>query len=234
MKIGQKVATMPHSIRRLNRSLPYRKALIPNRLKQFEVKLIALLWAGIMLLSGLAGQQIYKLYAEDGQRYALSKPSQKLSMTVSPVKLMHTMPAPQTHVMQSMFHANKTETSAEPVGDSRQQEKQRANVNTPQANLRHSLWQLSVQHSELNEWSLAGQLANAKSQLYAGHVEQAGQSFERILVQDPHQVMALAGMLVVVSQRGDIHQREDYLRRLREEIPDYVSDDNLFLLHLAD
>lgn len=228
------MTTIRRSISRLSRPAPYRGALIDNGLKRFEIKLLVLLWSGITLLSGVVGQQVYKLYAEDEQHFELSKSSQKLSMAVSPAKPMNTMPTTQTNMVQSIFHVIKAETPAVPVVDSKQQETQHSNANTQQVDTRSSLWQLSVQHPAVNELSLADQLASAKSQLQAGHFERARQTFERILMQDPHQVEALAGMLMVISQRGDANQRDDYLRRLREEIPEYAPDNNLLSLQLAD
>lgn len=234
MKVRLPLRTMHDSSSWFNRTSPYRRALINSGLKQFEIKLLALLWAGISLLGGLACQQTYKLHAQDEGHLEFSKPSNRLSIVVSPAKPMNTMLVAQATMGQSIFHVNKIEPQVVPVVNSSQQEEQRSNAHTQKADTRRSLWQLSIQYSLLNALNLADQLANARSQLQAGHFEQARQSFERILLQDPHQVMALAGMLVVLSQRDETHQREDYLRRLREEIPEYAPDDNLFLLQLAD
>jgi len=91
---------------------------------------------------------------------------------------------------------------------------------------------LQIQAMPKLQASLKSQLNTAVQQLLSGQLVLAGASFEEVLQQDPHQVIALAGMLVVTSQRGEIQQREDYLSRIRQEVPDYTPEDDLFLMQL--
>jgi hypothetical protein len=217
------MAIFYHLIRKLSRPSPYRGALIHVGFKRFEMTLFAVLWAGITALGGFACQQMCKFMAGSAQHDSLRKsspPSVPLPMRVP----ANSLPILKVGEAPSMFHLNDTETLAPPVMHPKQEAKKLPGLNA-QPLTRNSIWRLEIQHSAVNEWQLAQQLAHAQAQLQAGRLEQARQAFEHILAQDPHQVVALAGMLVVMN--GHASQKEDYLTRLHQEIPDYVPDDDL-------
>lgn len=237
MNPGLIVMNVRRLMKRFNRQKPYRGALIRGRFWYFERVVLAFLWAGVSLCGYLAGQQIYNFY-EDGQAYQ-SNPAQKslpkLNASIVPLQPSNALPVVQ-HIKadggQSLFRFKQAETKTLPNEGPPPEDKHTSKKVTEQIKPNPHIWQLEVKR--LHEMNMAQQLANAKYQLQSGYFDLARQSFEQILQHDPHHVVALAGMLVVISQRGDLYQREDYLRRLRQEIPDYVPDDDLFLLQVAD
>lgn len=234
-----------HAIRRLTWRRVYHGALIRDRLWQYAIGMLAMVWTCIALLGYFAVQQVYTMLESNRQgtrvsehrfgEQQLSKPPQGLDVpmeTLQPAKVLPLMRAAEAMTVEGLFHLKNVETSAPVTAINHPID---SPAFTPDAvPLRQPAWQLQIQRPSLIEASVKHQLANAQYQLLAGNFELARQSFEHILLQDPHQVVALAGMLVVISQRGEIRQREGYLRRLRQEIPDYVPDEDLFLLQVAD
>lgn len=235
MSSGLQMMSVRSVIKRFHRPQPYRGALIHRELWAFESLVRVFLWTGVVLCGSLACQQIYYFCEENGQAPQSTqqlKSRQKLITSIAPMQPADVLPVVQDRqadFVQSLFRLKQAETKA-PPNVNRQPEIAASTKVTQQANPR--VWQLAV--TRLHETNMAQQLANAKTQLQSGYVDLARQSFEQILQQDPHHVIALAGMWVVIGQQGDLSQREDYLRRIRQEIPDYVPDDDLFLLQAAD
>lgn len=234
-----------HAMRRLTRQRVYHGALIRDRFWQYAIGMLAMLWTCIALLGYFAMQQVcimleskrqgVQLSAHQYGEQRLSKLPQGWSAaaaTLQPAKVLPLMRAADAVTVEGLFHLKKVETRA-PVTVINPSIDHHA-VTPDVVPVRQPPWQLQIQRPSLPEASVKHQLANAQYQLRAGNFELARQSFEHILLQDPHQVVALAGMLEVISQRGEIRQREDYLKRLRQEIPDYVPDDDLFLLQVVD
>lgn len=241
MKLAQLVASFMHASRQLRRSQPYKGALVNEKDAYFERRLIACLWIGVALLAYLVCQQAYyfcleneKAYPFVTQKSAFHRPNKPALETTKPSDVLPAMQDIKIGREPSLFKIGQVTAPQRPseVSQYPREEKHRSKIGLQKTNSHPHVWQLEVKR--LSEANMAYQLANARDQLQAGHLELARQSFEQILEKDPHQVVALAGMLVVISQRGDISQRENYLQRLRQEIPDFMPDDDLFLLQVAD
>lgn len=238
MNPGLLMMSARRAIQRCKRPQPYRGALLHGASWYFESVVLAILWTGILLCGYLACQQIHHFYEENRQRHPsnpLQKPLQTFRTSTAPKQPANDLPLWQDINVdgeQSLFRFRKAETKAPPPENPPQEAAHAATEGATQIKANPHVWQLEVQR--WSEGNMAQQLANAKYQLRSGYVDLARQSFEQILQLDPHHVVALAGMLVVMSQRGDLYQREDYLRRLRQEIPDYVPDESVFLLQVAD
>lgn len=208
----------------------YRKALIHSDLKRIELGLSYLLWACVVLMSSLVWPAGYHFWfgGDDG---VAAKRSAGLSQSVSGFN------PPQVPVLTKIALSNQLPSlfRFKPVG-----------VHSPKDVSLHAVQPIAkpaaqplhlalhIQTLPQLHASLKPALNIAVQQLLSGQLAQASDSFERVLQQDPHQVIALAGMLVVTSQRGEIQQREDYLSRIRSEIPDYAPDDDLFLMQLEE
>jgi len=235
MNPGRQMMSVRSVIKRFHRPQPYRGALIHRESRECESLMHVFLWTGVVLCGYLACQQIYHFFEESRQAPQSNqqqKSQQKLITSIAPMLPADVLPIVQDRqagLVQSLFRFKQAETKA-PPGVNRQPEITASTKVTQHANPR--VWQLAV--TRLHETNMAQQLANAKYQLQSGYFDLARQSFEQILQQDPHHVVALAGMLVVIGQQGDLSQREDYLRRIRQEIPDYVPDDDHLLLQVAD
>jgi len=211
----------------------YRRTLIQTEMKRVEVGLSRLLWGCVVLMSGLVWQQGYPLLAkgEDDMLRALPHRLSKPVDAFYPINVLALENVVTSNKLPSLFNFEQTEghppaTFNHPVA-----------AVPPAAEKRSSTppnFVLQVQAPPQLAASVNAQITAATQQLLSGQLALARQSFEQVLQQDPHQVVALAGMLVVTSQRGDIQQREDYLSRIRQEIPDYEPDDDLFLMQLAD
>jgi hypothetical protein len=235
MNAGRQVMSVRSVIKRFHRSQPYRGALIHRESRGFEHLARLFLWTGVLLCGYLACQQTYHFYEENAQLSQSTpqqKSQQKLITSIAampPDDVLPIVPDRLTDLVQSLFHFKQAETKPPPSVNRQPEVTYAPNEVTERTSSR--VWQLEVKR--LYEKNMAQQLANAKYQLQSGDVDLARQSFEQILQHDPHHVVALAGMLVV-SQRDDHSQREEYLRRLRQEIPDYEPDNDLFLLQVAD
>jgi tetratricopeptide (TPR) repeat protein len=241
MKLARLLASFIHAARQLRRSQPYRGALVNEKEAYLERRLIAGLWGGVALLAYLVCRQAYdlclnneKAYPFITQKSPLHKPDIPALNTTAPSDVLPAMQEIKIGRGPSLFHIRQATPSQPSLEGSQhpREEKHRSKIGPQKTNTHSRVWQLEVKR--LSEANMAYQLADARDQLQAGRFELARQSFEQVLEQDPHQVVALAGMLVVISQRGDISQRENYLRRLRREIPDFMPDDDLFLLQVAD
>ncbi|WP_053092871.1 lipopolysaccharide assembly protein LapB [Methylophilus sp. TWE2] len=235
MNPGRQMMSVRSVIKRFHRPQPYRGALIHRESREFESLVHVFLWTGVVLCVSLVCQQTYHFFEESRQAPQSNqqqKSQQTLITSIAPMPPADVLPVVQDRqagLVQSLFRFKPAETKALPSVN-RQPEIAASTKVTQQANPR--VWQLEV--TRLHETNIAQQLANAKYQLQSGYFDLARQSFEQILQQDPHHVVALVGMLVVIDQQGDLTQREDYLRRIRQEIPDYVPDDDPLLLQVAD
>ncbi|WP_051412883.1 lipopolysaccharide assembly protein LapB [Methylophilus sp. 5] len=214
----------------------YRRTFMQTGLKRVEVGLSCLLWGCVALMSGLVWQQGYHMLAggEDGMIRVLPGRLSKPVDAFYPINVLVLERGLTSNKLPSLFNFKQAEGSP-PISFNHPV------VAVPQ--LTHELEKppfkpsnlvLQVQASPQLVASVKSQITMATQQLLSGQLALASQSFEQILQQDPHQVVALAGMLVVTSQRGDIQQREAYLSRIRQEIPDYEPDDDLFLMQLED
>ncbi len=213
----------------------YRNALIHTDLKRVEVGLSYLLWACVVLMSSLLWPAGYHFWFGGDHGLAAKRPT-GLSQSVSGFN------PPQVPVLAKIALSNQLPSlfRFKPVGAHSSKD---VSLHAPEAQMVQPAAKPATQplHLALHiqtlpqlHASLKPALNIAVQQLLSGQLAQASDSFERVLQQDPHQVIALAGMLVVTSQRGEIQQREDYLSRLRSEIPDYAPDDDLFLMQLEE
>lgn len=96
--------------------------------------------------------------------------------------------------------------------------------------MQQPLLELSVQRVSASDSPVTRDLLMGQQALRQGHFDAARLMFDQVLQHDAHQVVALAGMFVVTSQRGELELREAYLTRLRQEVPEYMPNDDLFLL----
>lgn len=212
----------------------YRRALIQTDLKRIESGLSCLLWACVALMSGLVWQQSDHLFDPSGSNFVRRPPPQlrQAERKLHPKEIQASEPMLNTQALPSLFHLEHVT-----VAQTTAKRAPAPEMQTPPAKKvpsYPSLLALQVQVTPSLATGVRTQLNVATEQLLSGQLLIARQSFEQVLQQDPHQVVALAGMLVITSQQGDIQQREDYLSRMRQEIPDYVPDDDLFLMLLED
>lgn len=214
----------------------YRNALIHSDLKRVEVGLSYLLWGCVVLMSSLVWPAGYHFWFGGGDGLAAKRPA-GLSQSVSGFN------PPQVHVLANIALSNQLPSlfrfkpvDAHPPAAVSLPAPETPMMVQPIAKPAAQPLHLALHIQTLPQLhaSLKPALNIAVQQLLSGQLAQASDSFERVLQQDPHQVIALAGMLVVTSQRGEIQQREDYLSRIRSEIPDYVPDDDLFLMQLEE
>jgi len=212
----------------------YRRALIQTDLKRVEFGLSCLLWACVVMISGLVWQQGDNLFDQGGSSIVRRPPHQlrQAGRTLHPKDIGSAKSVVTSQPLPSLFHFKQVAVrQPEPLSPPAHE------VLTPPAEKKPSYpprLTLQVQVVPQLGASVRAQLNVATEQLLSGQLLLARQSFEQVLQQDPHQVVALAGMLVITSQHGDIQQREDYLGRMRQEIPDYAPDDDLFLMRLED
>lgn len=213
----------------------YRNTLIHSDLKRVEVGLSYLLWGCVVLMSSLLWPAGYHFWFGGDDGLAAKRPT-GLSQSVSGFN------PPQVPVLAKIALSNQLPSlfRFKPVGVHSPKD---VSLHAPEAQMVQPTAKPAAQplHLALHiqtlpqlHASLKPALNIAVQQLLSGQLAQASDSFERVLQQDPHQVIALAGMLVVTSQRGEIQQREDYLSRIRSEIPDYAPDDDLFLMQLEE
>lgn len=212
----------------------YRRALIQTDLKRVEFGLSCLLWACVALISGLVWKQSDHLFDLGGSSI-VRRPPQQLRQTerqLLPKEIEASAPMVNRQALPSLFHfehVTAAQTTAKRVPAPEMLTPPAEKVPSYPSHLT-----VQVQATPSLATGVRTQLNLATEQLRSGQLLIARQSFEQVLQQDPHQVVALAGMLVITSQQGDIQQREDYLSRMRQEIPDYVPDDDLFLMLLED
>jgi hypothetical protein len=213
---------------------PYRHALIQTDLKRVEFGLSCLLWVCVTLISGLVWQQSNHLFDLGGSSI-VRRPPQQLRQTerqLLPKEIEASEPMVNRQALPSLFHfehVTVAQTTAKRVPAPEMLIPPAEKVPSYPSHLT-----VQVQATPSLATGVRTQLNLATEQLRSGQLFIARQSFEQVLQQDPHQVVALAGMLVITSQQGDIQQREDYLSRMRQEIPDYIPDDDLFLMLLED
>lgn len=213
----------------------YRNALIHTGLKRIEVGLSYLSWACVVLMSGLVWPAGYYFWFGGDDGLAGKRPA-GLSQSVSgfnPPQVPVLAKVALSNQLPSLFRFKPVDAHSPAAVSLPALEAQMVHPTAkPAAQPLHLA--LHTQTLPQLHASLKPALNIAVQQLLSGQLAQASDSFERVLQQDPHQVIALAGMLVVTSQRGEIQQREDYLSRIRSEIPDYAPDDDLFLMQLEE
>ncbi|WP_235272953.1 hypothetical protein [Methylophilus sp. Q8] len=212
----------------------YRRALIITDLKRVEIGLSYLLWGCVVLISGLVWQEGYHILS-GGENGIIRQLPAGLSQ---PVDAFYPIHAPAlgnlatSNKLPSLFTFKPTKPSPVTALSYPAAEAPVEGYATAKPAPKPLRLTLQIQAMPKLQASLKSQLNTAVQQLLSGQLVLAGASFEEVLQQDPHQVIALAGMLVVTSQRGEIQQREDYLSRIRQEIPDYTPEDDLFLMQL--
>jgi hypothetical protein len=214
----------------------YRSALIITDLKRVEIGLSYLLWGCVVLISGLVWQEGYHLLTggENGMDRQLPDGLSKPVDAFYPIHVPALGDMATVNKLPSLFNFKSMKSSPPPALSHPAVEVPVATHATERPSATPLRLALQVQAMPQLQASLKSQLNIATQQLLFGQLVQARTSFEQVLQQDPHQVIALAGMLVVTSQRGEIQQREVYLSRLRQEIPDYTPEDDLFLMQLED
>jgi hypothetical protein len=214
----------------------YRHALIVTDLRRVEIGLSYLLWGCVALLSGLVWQEGYQMWAggENGIVRQLPAGLNKPVDAFYPIHAPALAKVASSNPLPSLFNFKPLAVYSPTVLSHLVPEAPVAMSATEQPSPKPLRLALHIQTATPLQASLKSQLNIAAQQLLAGQLALARESFEQVLQQDPHQVIALAGMLVVTSQRGEIQQREDYLSRIRQEIPEYAPEDDLFLMQLED
>jgi hypothetical protein len=101
-------------------------------------------------------------------------------------------------------------------------DKQEHAVPVPLRNIRP--WQLQIYRPPISDARMLGAIAHAQQQLQSGQLGLARQTFLAVLSQDSHRVEAIEGMLQISRQLGDREGEEQYLERLRQEIPGYLDE----------
>lgn len=221
----------------------YAGKLMISDLQRLEQIITYLLWAVVTLASGLVWHAVSTSPSHGGRS---AEPVQKLQVPAphkrSGVRLLAQQSPPMDgQRLPSLFNHHhafglisppaKSEALDVLVPEIAEVKKRAPKAQTEASKLKRlPLAAISVRRLSSQDGSALPALNIGQQQLRLGHFDAAKYMFEQVLEQDAHQVIALAGMLVVMSQRGDIEQREIYLARLRQEIPEYVPNDDLFLL----
>lgn len=215
---------------------PFRHALVHSAIKRIELGLTYLLWGCVLCMLGLIWQQGVRLLYR-GEEVLLRRPPKSMKQAgprFSPIKLVKQPHSHHPSALPSLFRIEKDKTAVEkPLTEDHTVTAPPAQASQQSLSPRLSM-SLHIQQVPQLQAHLKTQLNQAKQQLQSGRLAMARQSFEQVLRQDPHQVIALAGMLVITSQRGEIQQRAEYLARLRQEIPDFIPEDDLFLMQLEE
>lgn len=215
---------------------PFRHALVPSAIKRIEQGLTYLLWGCVLCMLGLIWQQGVRLLYR-GEEVFLRRPPKTMKQAgprFSPIKLAKKPHSHHPSALPSLFHIEKDKTeAATSMTDDRTASAPPAQASQQSLSPPLSM-SLHIEQLPQLQAGLKMQLNQATQQLQSGRLALARQTFEQVLRQDPHQVIALAGMLVITSQRGEIQQRAEYLARLRQEMPDFVPEDDLFLMQLEE
>lgn len=208
----------------------YAKALIPTDAQRLLRKLTALLWAGVALSCGAAWQAWSALLARLDINFPV-RPAQRFPDAQPPDTLAKNQPHPQpANHLPSLFEIKPIEKSSLPLLQEALVQVERRSQEQSNIQSARRQWTIGFQRLSTVDTMLNNELWLAQQNLRLGNFDEARLSFEQVLHMDPHQVVALAGMLVVTSQRGELQLREEYLSRIRLEIPGYTPDDDMFLL----
>jgi hypothetical protein len=195
----------------------YRGCLMTASSWKAEKALHALLWgvAGLIMIVSYQPLQTARL---DRTSNVFKKPSQRLPVNSSAVKSSSDL-VQNKNVSQSIFQLAKqlpeAATGVEP--DHVLTEKL-----IPQKRVAKQLrMQLQIQQAVISEAEILNSLAYANQSIQSGQLESAKEVLQEILRQDPHQVEALEGMLMISRKVADPSREEEYLERIRQEIPEY-------------
>ncbi len=185
----------------------------------------ALLGAGIACVTLVAAQQMIRL-ATMVPTPLSQPPKRQLNLSFLPVSLPGEIAAAQDS--DSLFALPRPTVITPPQPAPVAESPVRPSKPEPAVSVPH--WQIEIQVSPVPETAtLRHSLANATHDLQAGNIDTASQEILTILERDPHQVEALEAMLFVSRSSGDISSEEMYLERLRQAVPDYEYDREVFL-----
>lgn len=214
-----------------------RDVLLRTDLKRIELGLSYLLWGGVILMACLIWQE-WGSQLSGSERAAARKQPAVMRKTrgfeASPTQTQALARVVPSHSLPSLFHIERHTAKLREAPPDHPSTMKVMKQPTELASHQPPHFTLRIQAVPLQQEAVKSRLNMATQQLLSGQLLAARASFEQVLQQDPHQVVALAGMLVVTSQQGEIEQREAYLNRIRQEIPGYVPEDDLFLMQLED
>ncbi|MGP1716617.1 MAG: hypothetical protein ACTS9Y_05500 [Methylophilus sp.] len=202
----------------------YRGSLVLTPTWKTETGLTALLSAG-MALMGVVTAVLIKTMFFDTQSHTAEvglKNMQPPPLLTSHVpieqKVSNSLVAVKNN--ETLFQLNKPPVQEAPPAEQHAQlERPHRTAKVPIQQMRP--WHLQIHRPSMSTTHMEGIIANAHELLQSGQVSLARQAFLMLLTQDAHSVEAIAGMLLVSRQLGDSQSEEEYLEKLRQEIPDY-------------
>lgn len=204
----------------------YRRALIKPAIWSNERILNTLLLAGIGLMVFLICQHAMWILRKEPLQ-AFIKPPQQLQVKPAHEKIMPKSGLTLNRQVSLFTLIKPSNISKETEAkDSGNRENAARKLEAPVINPR--AWRIQIQSPHLVEDGALNNISNAHKYLQAGNVDLATQVFQSILLQDPHRVEALVGMWLVSKTLGHAQTQEEYLQRLRQEIPDYIHNDYVF------
>lgn len=227
--LGTRVRNLFKSFARVN---PYKGALVKITGNYVETGLLMSLVAVLILLTYFVCQQANGLFERKQQAQYLIAQDMRLQknnlLDIHPIPPEERLPAITVTTggnSDSLFHFKKNDFLRVPTQlNQHQEENEHPNVIAEEAIGHTHIWRLEV--NRLDEEALMQLLSNARKQLKSGDYELALKLFNQVLQQDEHHVLALAGMLFLSRLRGDSTLAQEYLQRLRHEVPDYLPDDS--------
>lgn len=206
-------------------SSPYRGVLITPAYKP-EVQLFALLGGGLGLIILMTCLHMQALFSDVDLHSFQPPPHRAIDIVAEQVK--PEIALANNH--DSLFQLLKQDTPVNPLLTDAVERDAR-----PKAAMRNTrLWQLQIHRPAISETLVINEIENAARQLQSGQVSVAQQTLRAVLARDSHSVEAMEVMRLASRQLGDVESEQQYLERLRLEIPEYDFDRNDALISGSD